>query len=172
MNPSSTFRRLTRKYIFWVVILTLVISGFFLGYKLSSIPNLDTSKLLNIAGLLYSLIGVLVLSEMLSSTTQWKKGSVEILAPFILYLHSVVPFGALLMGSVTSCPSSATVSKFSSAFFAYSIIPLLVVDEIVVYPRLWPYKDIQTRFRFFGLYLVLSGIALQLIAAVASLASR
>lgn len=161
---------------FWVITSLLLIAGFLFGYKLSLIPNLNTSKVLNIIGLLYSLVGVLVLSEMLSSSIGWKKISVEILAPAILYLHSVIPFGAFvgasLLGSMKNCPSAKAVSRFSMGFLAYSILPLMLVDETIVYPRSWPHKDISTRFRLFGLYLVLTGIGLQIIAAIADLSAR
>jgi hypothetical protein len=174
LKPFSILQRFARRQIFWIFVSSLLVVGFLLGYRLSAIPHLNVSKLLNIIGLLYSFIGVLVLSEIIGSSPQWRRISVEILAPLILYLHSTIPLGAFVgasAGLLTHHPSSAAVSQYSFGFFAYSLIPLLIVDEFVVYPRIWPHTDTLLRFRLFGLYLVLSGVGLQLFAAAIDLLS-
>jgi len=73
--------------------------GVYAGYRLSSIPELRSSKLLNLAGLLYAFLGVLVLSEMLANK-QWKDFCVTRLAPAISWIHIIIPFGAFF-GSFT-----------------------------------------------------------------------
>src|SRR5690242_11444718 len=108
--------RITKNDLFWPGILSFSLIGFVLGYKLSAIPKLQTPKLLNIAGLLYDLLGVLVLSELVSANARWKKLSVEVIAPLLLYLHSTVPFGAFIGGTVAGFvnrPSSTIVSHFA-----------------------------------------------------------
>jgi len=59
------------------------------GYRLGSLPRLETYKLLNVAGLFYDLLAVLVLSEIVASSAGWKKISVEKIAPGVLWFHTV-----------------------------------------------------------------------------------
>jgi hypothetical protein len=83
---------------FRLVIGIQFVAGLFAGYGLSSMPELRTYKLLNLAGLFYALLGVLVLSEMIA-TDGWKDFCVRKLAPSIVWGHTTIPVGAIL-GSV------------------------------------------------------------------------
>jgi hypothetical protein len=158
--------------IFWPVLSAMFVLGFVGGYRMSGLPGLDTHKLLNLAGLLYAFLGVLVLSEVLA-TERWKSLSVKWLAPTILWLPSVIPLGAFFSGfagETMKRPSSATVGTFSLAFLGYSMIPVSLFNEIVVFPQLQLIKrDVETRWRWLGFFLVLSGVGVQLIAAVIDL---
>jgi hypothetical protein len=146
--------------------------GLYAGYRLSSIPDLRTYKLLNLAGLLYAFLGVLVLSEMLASN-RWKDFCVRRLAPAILWFQTTVPIGALLgsiMAQIMRKPSSSTVTLFSISFWGYSVLAGFPFDEIVVFPKL-PFvkRDVETRWRWLGFFLVLGGVGTQLIAAIMDL---
>lgn len=160
--------------IFWIFVSAISLLGLALGYRLSALPRLETYKFLNVAGLSYDFLGVLVLSELLASTVRWKNVCVKFLAPLILWLHTLIPFGAFLgaslPGQLMHKPSSEIVAKFFLLFFGYSLIPLTVFDEFVVFPRLrFVKRDVETRWRWFGLLLLLSGVGLQLAAAVLAL---
>jgi hypothetical protein len=150
----------------------LLLAGFFVGYRLSSIPNLQTYKLLNLAGLLYAFSGVLVLSEILA-TGRWKDFCVVRLAPSVSWIQTTVPFGAFF-GSFAATmmrkPSGFSVALFSLAFWGYSLLVVLPLNEIVVFPRL-PFvkRDVETRWRWLGFLLVLGGVGAQLVAAVMDL---
>jgi hypothetical protein len=143
------------------------------GYRLSTLPKLETYKLLNLAGLFYDFLGVVVLSEMAATHAKWKKTSVEKIAPTVLWFHMVFPLGAILgsgLAAIFAHPASWTsVSKFALGFWGYSIIPLSVLDATVTFPRFAPIKTIDSRWRWFGLFLLLSGVGMQLIAALLSL---
>jgi len=60
----------------WKIVLSLTAAlGAFIGYRLAGISNLQPYKLLNIIGLLYSLLAVFVLSEVLVGSPNWKKSA-------------------------------------------------------------------------------------------------
>jgi hypothetical protein len=76
----------------WKIVLSLTTAlGVFIGYRLSRIPNLQPYKLLNIVGLLYSLLAIFVLSEVLVASAKWKRICVEWIAPVLLWAHITVP---------------------------------------------------------------------------------
>src|ERR1700687_2793505 len=151
---------------------SFVTLGLYAGYRLSSVPDLRTYKLLNLAGLLYAFLGVLVLSEMLA-TNRWKDFCVRRLAVGILWIQTVVPLGALvgsIVAQIMRKPSASTVTLFSMSFWGYSLLAGYPFEEMVVFPKL-PFvkRDVETRWRWLGLFLVLGGVATQLIAAVMDL---
>jgi hypothetical protein len=155
---------------FWSFVSLVSLLGLVLGYRLSALPKLEGHKLLNVAGLSYDFLGVLVLSELLASSAKWKDICVKFLAPTVLWFHALIPFGAFVGGGfvaqVTHQPSSEIVGRFFMLFFAYSLIPVSVFQELVVLPKL-PFvkRDVETRWRWFGFFLLLSGVGVQLIAA-------
>jgi hypothetical protein len=97
---------------------------------------------------------------------------VELIAPAVLWFQTVFPLGALIGGGSALIfghkPSATAVAKFGLLFWSYSIIPVFLLDEFVAFPRLAS-KKIESRWRWFGLLLLLSGVMLQLFAAVQSL---
>lgn len=88
---------------------------------------------------------------------------------------SVFPLGVSLGGFLVvllhSSSWAAHVSRFAFTFWAYSLLPLSVLDTTVTFPRFAALKALESRWRWFGLYLVLNGVGLQLIAAVLGLRS-
>jgi hypothetical protein len=157
---------------FAVFVSVVAALGFIAGYRLSELPRFDDYKLWNIAGLFYDLLAVIVLSEIATSNAKWKQRSVEVIAPAVLWFQTAFPLGALIGGGVAVLfghkPSAGYVAKFALLFWSYSIIPVFLLDEFVAFPRLAS-KKIESRWRWFGLLLLLSGVVLQLIAAIESL---
>jgi hypothetical protein len=117
-------------------------------------------------------LGVVVLSEMVASSASWKRISVDVVAPFVLWLHTIFPVAAFLGASLTRGPSSGVVSTFAIGFWGYTLIPLMFLNETVAFPRLRALRSTESRWRYFGLLLLLSGVGLQLIAAVIGLETR
>jgi hypothetical protein len=131
----------------FVVFLAVIVGlGVATGYWLATLPKLESYQLLNVAGLLYTFLAVVVLSEIATSSVRWKKISVETIAPVVLWLHTVFPLSVSLGGvlAVARHSSSWAVPRFAFSFFVYSIIPLSVLNETVVYatpnagPRSYP----------------------------------
>jgi len=128
-----------RNRLFNIFVALVVGLGLFMGYRLSTMPKFQPFKFVNIAGLLYDFLGVVVLSEMIASNAKWRKLAVDVTAPLILWLQSLVPFGVMLGGFVASVlkhsPSGGDVSRFAISFFGYSLIPLVVLEATVVFQR-------------------------------------
>jgi len=154
----------------WIFLSAVVLLGLAAGYRLSGLRALETYKLLNVAGLSYDLLGVLVLSELLASTPTWKSLCVKYLAPGVVWFHILFP-GAAFISSLIAIflrrPSSGTAAQFFLSFTVYSLWPASICGETVVSPRL-PFvkRDVETRWRSFGLILLLTGVGLQLIVAI------
>jgi hypothetical protein len=149
--------------------------GIVVGYKLSTLPKLQPSKLLNLAGLSYNFLAVVVLSELVAPNPKWNKLCVDTIAPLILWLGTLVPLGVFLGGYVAQVilktSSGIAVSQFATLFWGYSLIPLAVLNETVTFPQFAALKALDSRWRWFGLYLLLSGVGFQLIAALLGLRS-
>ena len=158
----------------FVVFVSLVfLIGLTTGYRLSGLPRLENYKLVNIVGLFYDFLGVVVLSEIAASSPKWKKISVAWVAPTVLWLHTILPLGAfigaLISGIVVHGASSSALSRFTIAFWGYSIIPLAALNDMVVFPQFAALKSNESRWRCFALLLLLTGVGLQLIAALMGL---
>jgi hypothetical protein len=153
----------------WKVTLALTVAlGIYIGYRLAAIPNLQPYKLLNIIGLLYNLLAVFVLSEVLIGSPNWKRISVERIAPVLLWAHITVPIGAAIGAGLARLegrgPSASITAGFAFAAFGYMSFVGWALAQTVVLPRLFK-RDIEARWRYFGLVLLSSGMLFQLISA-------
>lgn len=155
---------------FYIFISAILILGVAIGYHLSKFQKLETYKLLNVAGLLYTLLAVIVLSEIALANPKWKHIAVAWVAPAVLWIHTAVPLGIFIGGLAArillTAGSGSQVSQFGIRFFFYSILPLSVLNDFVVFPRFVKLRTIESRWRWLGLFLLLTGVALQLIAAL------
>lgn len=170
VSGRSQIAMKNRTFLPFIVALLLV--GFATGYRLSKISRIDTSKLLNIVGLFYDLLAIVVLNEVLATNAKWKQLSADWMAPATLWAHTVIPLGAAVSALIVSFahfPSSSIILGFAFGFFLYSIIPLAALEMAVVNPKFTIFKSAESRWRYFGLWLLLSGVALQLVAAVTDL---
>ena len=158
--------------IFSLIVFIDIVLGIGVGYILSEHPQILVFKVLNVIGLLYGLLGIVVLSEVLATRSEFKKLSVELIAPGILWLHTLVPLGAIIGALIAfGSPSRWVIFKFALSFFFYSIIPLSLLEGTVVFPRFKMFISLESRWRYFGLFLLLSSMLLQLIASIMDLQS-
>jgi hypothetical protein len=157
-------RRETVSFICFLAL--LFAAGALLGRVLAVHPNLEVFKLLNIIGLTYDLLGLVVLSEIVANSERWKSFVVHWLAGLLLWAQSVIPLGAALGAWVSGeAPSSTKAATFFGSLWAYSLLPLAVLDATVFYPRLPQFQDMTQRTRRLGLILLVSGVFVQLVAA-------
>ena len=157
-----------RVFVAFVTVVFLI--GALLGYLLSCNPLIRPYKLLFVIGSIYNLMAVVVLSELFVTTKRHKEISVNYVAPAVLWTHTQIALGATigaLAGKfIFKAPGGEMAVGFSSAVFAYSIIPLGLFDSIVVFPRTKKFTDLETRWKYFGLFMVTSGVLLQLVASI------
>jgi hypothetical protein len=160
-----------RLFIVFVIITFLI--GASLGYLFSWHPEIKPHKILFVIGCLYNLLAVIVLSEIFTTIKRYKELSLEFIAPFVLWIHTLIPLGAtvgsLASGFLMKAPGNRIAFRFFWSFFLYSLIPLGLLDSIVVFPRRKLFADKESRFRYFGLFLLISGVLLQLIASIMDL---
>lgn len=165
---------------FYIFISVVVLLGVTAGYALAGLSNLQSYKLVNIIGLLFDFLAVFVLSEALVSNANWKRVCVEWIAPALLWMISTIPLGAGmgvgLAWLLGRGHSASTVGAFSISAYLYSVIVGTLLEQTVVFPRLLTVvlprtftKEIETRWRYFGLILLGTGILLQLVSAISGL---
>ena len=161
-----------RSHIFSVLGYGLIVAGFFAGWLLAGHPKLETFKVLNIIGLSYDILGIIVLSELVTQSERAKSFIVNRLSVAVMQVQFLVPLGAFL-GSVFhfGAPSTSSAATLFISIFTWSWVPLLVLERVVVWPLVGSLGDINTRSRAFGLLLLLMGGAIQLVAAFKDLYS-
>ena len=159
-----------RYFNFLMVLLATVGGG--IAYRLSSIPKLELFKILNIVGIAYGLVGIVVLSEFVIQNEKWRLFVVEKLSGILIWAHGAIPLGAsattlgLFVFAREQFPSALPIGASFVGFMFYSIIPTLFIEHFVFVPKHQHYKDPVLRTRIFGLFLVVTGMVVQLIAAV------
>ncbi len=156
--------------IFPCFIAILLLLGVSLGWLLAIRPSFSIPAILNVVGIIYSMIAVIVLYETVAQNQTFKTVIVSYIAPFLLWAHTVIPLG--VAGSwllIRKHPNGDQISAFGFTFFAYSILPLAFLDASVTFPRILKMASIDGRHRRFGLFLLLSGLAMQLIASLYAL---
>jgi hypothetical protein len=142
---------------------------------LGSVQKLETFKLLNVIGILYGIIGVLVLSEFVVENARWREFVIAKVSGVLLWVHLAVPLGAAVISVVLSLlareryPSAMSVANASFAFFVWTIPGGLIVENVVFVPKWAHFRDPVLRTRFFGLLLVVGGLLVQLIAGIEDL---
>ena len=152
-------------WLFAFVIAALGVAGYFLGQTLAAHPKLETFKLLNIAGLSYDFLGLVVLTEAVAKNDRLRSFVVSWLAGTVLWVQSVVPLGAAFGAGLASGPSASVASHFFISFWVYSIFLLAALEASVFYPRVPEMQEPTGRSRRFGFLLLVSGVLVQLVAA-------
>jgi len=149
-----------------------LVTGGFLAYQLGGMPIVDFNKLLNIVGMIYGLLGALVLSEFVIENERWRSFVVEKLTDVLIRVHGFVPLGATFTSFVlfavdhSHFPSSLQLGAPFMGFLLYSLLPIFFVEDYVFLPKPPRTSDHIVRVRIFGIFLIVTGIIVQIIAAV------
>lgn len=171
VSPKENIVNLTnRRFLAFAAFMVLV--GIWLGFSLSQLPKIATYKLLNIAGIVYGLLGVVVFAEFVMTNDSLKRIMVTYVAGIVLWASTLVPLGMFLGAGIAytvGLPSAASTASWSIFFVFWSVPPLWVVDAIVLSPTQMIKIDVHGRHQILGLMLLLGGGALQLVAAVLDL---
>ncbi len=153
---------------FFIVLLVLL--GIYIGWLLAIRPSFSVPAVLNVVGIGYSILAVIVLYEAIAENEKFKRVIVSFVAPFLLWAQTVVPLGVTASWFLTrKLHHGNEISAFGFSFFIYSILPLLFLDATVTFPRVAKLTPIDGRHRRFGLFLLLSGLGMQLIAGLIGL---
>ncbi|OAI28555.1 hypothetical protein A1356_06750 [Methylomonas koyamae] len=156
--------------VFPIFIALLLVLGIYLGWFLANRPSFSIPALLNVAGTGYSILAVIVLYEAVAQDEKLKGVIVSYVAPFLLWAQAVVPLGVTASWFlIRNLHHGNEISAFGFSFFAYSVLPLSFVDATVIFPRIAKLQPLDGRYRRFGLFLLLSGLGMQLFAGLAGL---
>lgn len=148
----------------------LVLLGILLGWFLAGRESFSMAAILNVVGILYSIVAVLVLYETIAYDKRLKTLIVSHVAPTLLWAQTVIPLGVTISWIFTfSLPHGSEVSGAGFSFLVYSILPLGFLDAAVTFPRYEKLMSVNGRHRRFGLYLLLSGLGMQLVASLYAL---
>lgn len=121
-------------------------------------------------GIAYSIIAVIVLYETVSESLTFKRICVSHVAPILLWASTVIPIGMCFSWVlIRNTPHGNQIAGLGFLFFSYSILPLLFLDATVAFPSFEKLKALDGRYRRFGLFLLLGGLVMQFIAALAGL---
>ncbi|MGY0627689.1 MAG: hypothetical protein ACW7DS_18430, partial [Paraglaciecola chathamensis] len=83
---------------FSVLFLGFIAIGVFFGVRLSAVDNLETFKVLNVIGLFYDIVGLLILSEIFSENQSYQKFVADTFSGLFMWAHMGIPIGILLSG--------------------------------------------------------------------------
>lgn len=153
-------------YAFFALLAVLFACGGYVGVALSRHPKLEWFKLLNIVGLACDLLGIIVLSEIAIQSEKISQFFVDWVAGFVLWGQTVAPMGAAvgawLLGDG---PSTSVVTQFFLSFSVYSLTFLAILEGFVFGPGARLQFVVAQRSRTFGLWLLIVGTFVQLVAA-------
>jgi hypothetical protein len=158
-----------------VLLLILFAAGGAIALCLGSLHRLDAFKLVNVVGIIYGLFGVIVLSEFVVQNERWRLFVVDTLSGILIWSHGAIPLGGAAVSAVLffvapiQYPSSQIVAKSFVTFFCYALLPTVFIGDFIFVPKFARFRDPLLRVRMLGLFLVLAGGILQLVAAVQDL---
>jgi hypothetical protein len=151
-----------------------LVIGISLYLLLASLPKVELFKLFNVFGLAFDIFGVLLLSKMIAKSTE--KYTV-LLDYFYAFLHVAIfciplglAFGSLLFFWL-NLPSSSVILGFSASIIFYVSTPLFMTDYAGEIFKFKFYESVSSRIVFMGWYLVVAGLALQMVGAILDLSS-
>jgi len=160
---------------FWfsILIFGLISLGTLFGFALSAVNDLEIFKVLNVIGLFYDIVGLIILSEVLSQSEKFQKFIADIFSGLFMWAHMAVPIGIFLSGFIlnyiSEYPSAKITSGIGVGILFWMFIPSLVVEDIVFKAKTKRFQTPKERSRFLGGFLLLSGLLIQFIAAIKDL---
>lgn len=138
-------------------------------YLIASIENVETFKILNVFGLALDLFGVILLSNLVLNKSKSNGKLFDYIYAFFYAGTLNIPLGMVLGAGalfLLDLPSSTLLVSVASGVLAYVGAPLFVFDYFAEIVKLKFYETVTTRMVFMGWYLLLAGLAMQLVAAI------
>ncbi|MDT8992800.1 hypothetical protein RQP54_18145 [Curvibacter sp. APW13] len=161
---------MTRDTLFRIVVPMALYAalGWWVGDKLASYPGLVAYKFFNTCGATMSILGMVVLSQLVVENPKYKAIILEHVAEQFLLLLTVGGGGLLIYAMHwTQGPSAEVVEGLGPRFYMYFVLPSMVFLNMSVngVEHKLPWSE-KTRVTAFGAYLAGGGMLLQLYAAI------
>lgn len=172
--PSGYLRlavKFTMKKTIEITFAFALILGAVVGWHLSFFSNLQFYKLLNLAGVMFDLLGVVLLSYVILAKEEVQSLIADHVSRYVVIFSGSIPvsmFVASLLASIFGSISGGGVRIFSAI---YSLIAMLPIYLIFGSPILEPvgnkeYKAVL-RVKYLGAIFIVMGFILQIVAAAA-----
>lgn len=162
-----------KKIFFNFIFYLFIILGGFFAFHLSQIEALETFKVLNVIGLFYDILGLIILSEILISNERFQRFVADTLSALFMSAHFAIPAGlsitALFLSTINGFPSALTVMVIGVGFLVWALLPIFLVEDVVFKPKIKRFQTPYSRSRFFGGFLLITGLIIQFIAALQDL---
>lgn len=147
-----------------------------MGTKLIAIPGLQTFKVLNVIGISFDLVGVGLLSHFLSTKPKFQAFVIGPLAEHIMGVLLAIPVGMMICVHFgPDGPSRALVEAITYSVGVYIMMAstffignFVVASEETPAGRFAP----DARANLLGLFFLIGGLVIQLIAAVQDMYSK
>jgi len=151
--------------------------GIYLAFLLGRFEQIALFKLLNIVGLGFDIVGLLILSEFFLRNEKIVRRLSDWLIAVSMIFLLITPMGIFtgaIIGVVTTTelPSIDTVLAFAGGIMLYVGLPLYGTDSLGDALLLKFYNTAETRAKFLGWFFLLSGLVVQLVAATMDLLSK
>lgn len=144
--------------------------GAFIGYQFGQNEHLKFYKLLNLFGLIYDFIAVLLLSYAVLAKDKIQDAVAHYVSVLFIWFTSMFPACFHIAYQLTG--NGSGLDPYMKIFMFISIIPMLYVYcSPVLEPLSYKAYDPSTRIKILGTLLLLVGFAFQITAAVEDLGS-
>ncbi|WP_019557219.1 hypothetical protein [Thiomicrorhabdus arctica] len=150
--------------------------GTYIGIKLSQFGNFEVSKLFNIIGLTFDIFGVVILSYVVISNEKIKEIVSGWGAATTISIVGFMPIG-LFLGALIGIKflGHEEVNNLFSYYLpitVYALLSAFFIEDTILMPKFSVFKSQDTRIKVLGGFFLLSGLCIQLYAAVLDLLGK
>jgi hypothetical protein len=158
------------KELTFLIDVALIACGAYVGWELSFSPEIQLFKLYAIVGIAFDIVGVLLLTYLVSANERFKEWVSETLALFFVKSFIYLPW-ALMTASIVAlaffdAPSSTDLLLFLFPIMFFTIFPVFAFEDVVIYKQFKTFRSADSRVKFLGGFFLLSGLLLQLVGAI------
>lgn len=159
-----------RKNIVYLLDGLIFVIGMFIGLKLALHGTFEVFKLFNIVGLIFDLIGVVILTYLITSNELIKEIITSwfafIAAGFLGFMPMGLFLGAAYASSFLGINEIDRLFEYYLPIMLYSLASFYFIEETVLSPTSNYFKSQDVRVKACGGFFIISGLLIQLYAAV------
>lgn len=140
-----------------------------IGLLLADVPDLRIYKVLNLIGIVWSILGVITLSYLSSASEAFQISSLRVSTYIFSALVWFVPMGISIGGLAALILTGFPSAKASIVTGLYLMFPggisFIFIQDFVSQPRLKFVSTTKKRITFLGGYFIFAGLVAQLVGA-------
>lgn len=153
--------------------------GIIFAYFFALAPNLKLYKLLNIIGVLFNIIGILIISQYVLKNENLTKFVSDKFTAYTLISLSMIPIGMIfgslgtmvlfILNGTQDISTVKIIGKFAGVILLFVFTPLFIIEyvlDIFFFRNLSFPESILKKTIFMGWFFLVSGLLVQLIAAI------